>query len=49
MIGTKLGPYAMPTGKKAFPAQSQASLIASIMDREPVPLTEEIPGCPPAR
>jgi Tol biopolymer transport system component len=40
--------YEMLTGKKAFPAQSQASLIASIMDREPAPLTEEIPGCPPA-
>ena len=31
--------YEMVTGKKAFPGESQASVIAGILERQPVPMT----------
>lgn len=39
--------YEMLTGKRAFEGKSQASLIASILEREPRPLGELIPLAPP--
>ena len=36
-LGTIL--YEMVTGKKAFEGKSQASLIAAILDKDPVPMT----------
>jgi serine/threonine-protein kinase len=44
-LGTIL--YEMIAGKRAFEAPSQASLIASILDREPPPLTAVAPLTPP--
>ena len=38
--------YEMATGKKAFEGQSQASLIAAIMEREPRPMAELQPMTP---
>ena len=40
--------YEMVTGKKAFEGKSQASLIAAILDREPVPMSTLQPMSPPA-
>jgi Tol biopolymer transport system component len=40
--------YEMATGKRAFEGESQASLIAAILDREPRPITELKPMSPPA-
>jgi Tol biopolymer transport system component len=40
--------YEMVTGKKAFEAKSQASLIASILERQPTPMAELQPMTPPA-
>jgi len=43
--------YEMVTGKKAFPGDSQASVIAGILERQPVPMTSlQPPGTivPPA-
>jgi Tol biopolymer transport system component len=40
--------YEMATGKHAFEGESQASLIAAIMDREPRPVSELQPLTPPA-
>jgi hypothetical protein len=40
--------YEMATGKRAFEGDSQASLIAAILDREPRPITELQPLSPPA-
>lgn len=39
--------YEMATGKKAFDANSQASLIAAILKEEPKPITEFQPLSPP--
>ncbi len=39
--------YEMATGKRAFEGKSQASLIASIMEREPRPIAELQPLSPP--
>ena len=39
--------YEMVTGKKAFEGQSQASLIAAILDREPPPVSSGLPASPP--
>ena len=39
--------YEMATGKKAFSGESQASLIAAILDREPVPMSTLKPMTPP--
>ncbi|MGH8247646.1 MAG: hypothetical protein ACREUU_14600, partial [Gammaproteobacteria bacterium] len=39
--------YQMATGRKAFQANSQASLIAAILEREPRPLSELQPLAPP--
>jgi eukaryotic-like serine/threonine-protein kinase len=39
--------YEMATGKKAFEAITQASLIAAILDREPVPISRLQPLAPP--
>jgi Tol biopolymer transport system component len=39
--------YEMATGKRAFEGESQASLIAAIMEREPRPITELQPLSPP--
>ena len=38
--------YEMLTGKKAFEGRSQASLIASILEHEPQPVSVERPGVP---
>jgi eukaryotic-like serine/threonine-protein kinase len=40
--------YEMATGKKAFAASSQASLIAAILEREPPPVSTVQPMTPPA-
>ena len=40
--------YEMATGKKAFSAGSQASLIAAILEREPPPISAVQPMAPPA-
>jgi serine/threonine protein kinase/Tol biopolymer transport system component len=40
--------YEMATGKRAFEARSKASLIASILDREPPPISTIQPLTPPA-
>ncbi|MGH8432461.1 MAG: protein kinase domain-containing protein, partial [Solimonas sp.] len=40
--------YEMVTGRKAFQANSQASLIAAILEREPAPLSEMQPLASPA-
>jgi serine/threonine protein kinase len=40
--------YEMATGKRAFEGKSRASLIASILDREPVPVSALQPMTPPA-
>jgi eukaryotic-like serine/threonine-protein kinase len=39
--------YEMATGRHAFEGRSQASLIGSIMSREPVPITQLVPLAPP--
>ena len=39
--------YEMVTGKKAFEGQSQASLIAAIMGKEPPPVSTDQPSAPP--
>ncbi len=40
--------YEMATGKRAFEAKSQASLIASILEHEPAPISAVQPMVPPA-
>jgi len=40
--------YEMATGKKAFEGKTQASLIAAVLDREPVPIAQIQPMAPPA-
>ncbi|MBK5291794.1 MAG: serine/threonine-protein kinase [Acidobacteriia bacterium] len=40
--------YEMATGKKAFPGDSQASIIASILEKEPAPITTLAPAHPQA-
>ncbi|HMB68966.1 MAG TPA: protein kinase, partial [bacterium] len=40
--------YEMATGQRAFAGQSQASLIAAILEREPAPISELQPLTPPA-
>src|SRR6185369_16149525 len=40
--------YEMVTGKRAFEAKSQASLIASILEKHPTPMAELQPMTPPA-
>ena len=40
--------YEMLTGRRAFEGKSQASLIASILERQPTPITELQPLTPPA-
>jgi Tol biopolymer transport system component/tRNA A-37 threonylcarbamoyl transferase component Bud32 len=40
--------YEMATGQKAFVGKSQASLIASILEREPAPISRIQPMAPPA-
>ena len=40
--------YEMVTGKKAFVGESQASLIAAILERQPAPIAELQPLSPPA-
>ena len=40
--------YEMLTGKRAFEGKSQASLIASILERQPAPIAELQPMTPPA-
>ncbi|HEY3204522.1 MAG TPA: serine/threonine-protein kinase, partial [Thermoanaerobaculia bacterium] len=40
--------YEMTTGKKAFEARSQASLIAAILERDPPPVSQIQPVAPPA-
>jgi serine/threonine protein kinase/Tol biopolymer transport system component len=40
--------YEMITGRKAFQGKSQATLIASIMSRDPRPISEFVPISPPA-
>jgi len=40
--------YEMATGKKAFSASSQASLITAIMSRDPAPISSVQPMSPPA-
>ena len=40
--------YEMATGKKAFEGRSQASVMASILDREPAPMSSLVPLLPPA-
>jgi hypothetical protein len=39
--------YEMLTGKRAFPANSAASLIAAILEHHPPSITQEIPSAPP--
>ena len=39
--------YEMATGRRAFAGESQASLIAAILDREPEPISVEQPLTPP--
>jgi serine/threonine protein kinase/Tol biopolymer transport system component len=40
--------YEMATGKRAFEAKSQASMIAAILEREPPPMSSLQPMAPPA-
>jgi Tol biopolymer transport system component len=40
--------YEMLTGRRAFEGKSQASLIASILERQPIPIAELQPLTPPA-
>jgi Tol biopolymer transport system component len=40
--------YEMLTGRRAFEARSQASLIASVLERQPTPISELQPLTPPA-
>jgi len=40
--------YEMLTGKRAFPGQSQASVIAAILTNDPRPLSELVPTSPPS-
>src|ERR1700680_2420148 len=40
--------YEMATGKKCFEGKSQASLIAAILEREPLPISSLQPITPPA-
>src|SRR5688572_16158330 len=40
--------YEMTTGRRAFSGKSRASLIASIMEHEPAPLSSVAPMTPPA-
>src|ERR1700739_4648241 len=40
--------YEMATGKKAFEAKSQASLIAKILETDPAPMSRLAPMTPPA-
>jgi Tol biopolymer transport system component len=40
--------YEMATGRRAFDGASQASLIASIMGKDPPPMTALVPVTPPA-
>ena len=40
--------YEMLTGRRAFEGKSQASLIASILERQPTPMAELQPMTPPA-
>jgi Tol biopolymer transport system component/predicted Ser/Thr protein kinase len=40
--------YEMATGHKAFTGKSQASLIGSIMNKEPAPISQVAPMMPPA-
>ena len=40
--------YEMLTGRKAFTGESQASLIAAILEREPPPISSLQPMSPPA-
>ena len=40
--------YEMVTGKRAFEAKSQASLVASILEKQPTPMAELQPMTPPA-
>jgi hypothetical protein len=40
--------YELLTGRRAFEAASQASLIAAIMKEEPQPLTSALPSISPA-
>jgi eukaryotic-like serine/threonine-protein kinase len=40
--------YEMATGKKAFAASSQASLIAAILERDPPSISSVLPTSPPA-
>ena len=39
--------YEMATGRRAFAGESQASLIAAILDREPEPISSDQPLTPP--
>ncbi len=39
--------YEMVTGKRAFPANSGPSLIASILEHQPPQITEALPSAPP--
>jgi Tol biopolymer transport system component len=39
--------YEMATGRRAFAGESQASLIAAILDREPAPISGDQPLMPP--
>ncbi|MGZ8831919.1 MAG: protein kinase domain-containing protein [Thermoanaerobaculia bacterium] len=40
--------YEMLTGKRAFDGTTKASIIAAILEREPVPVSEHNPKTPPA-
>jgi serine/threonine-protein kinase len=40
--------YEMVTGRRAFPGESQASIIAAILDREPRPMFDAAPDAHPA-
>jgi serine/threonine-protein kinase len=40
--------YEMATGRRAFEGESQARLIAAILEREPPPITDCQPAAPPA-
>ncbi len=40
--------YEMATGKRPFDGKTRASLIASIMEREPAPISSLVPLTPPA-
>ena len=40
--------YEMATGKRAFEGKSMASIMAAVLERNPVPLTAVEPGLPPA-